>query len=135
MEDIRTQFDRIHARIDDIFGRLPRTEVAGTSPLALTDLGRRISDCLNAKALASTIADSLRERARGRKPFEIQEMCFKYVKEEYDPPVEVVDAIGECAYEQGVKRDQVLNVLAVELRDRLLPAPDAPEGKTVTEHD
>ena len=134
MEEIRAEVGRIHARIDDIFGSLPRTEIASGSPLTLTDLGRRISDCLNAKALAATIADSLRERARGRKPYQIQEMCFDYVKNDYDPPVEVVDAIGECAYEHGVKRDQVLNVLAVELRDKLLPAPDTPGSETVAEN-
>jgi hypothetical protein len=134
MEEIRAEAGRVHARIDDIFGRLPRAEITSGSPLTLTDLGRRISDCLNAKALAGTLADSLRERVRGRKPYQIHEMCFDYVKNDFDPPVEVVDAIGECAYEHGVKREQVLNVLAVELRDQLLSALDAPGSETAAQN-
>ena len=133
MEDVRAQLDRIHARIDDIFGRLPRTETTCGSPLTLTDLGRLISDCLNAKALAGTLAETLRDRARGKKPYQIHEMCFNYIKNDFDPPVEVVDAIGECAYEHGVKREQVLNVLAVELRDTLLPAPEPSGSETAAQ--
>lgn len=106
--------------IKEILRRLPSHTLAGGSPLQLTDLGRSISERLGASALAQDLAPLLQERIKGRAPYEIQEMCFDYVRHKYGPPDEVEALIKTCAYDHGIDRGQVLDVLAVELRDRLL---------------
>ena len=51
--------------------------------------------------------------------YDIQELAFKYV-EDFTPDGAMESRIKQCAYENGLKRKQVLDVLAIELRDRLL---------------
>ena len=56
----------------------------------------------------------------GKRPDEIQALCFEFVKHEYTPDPELDVAIKVAAYENGIDTDQVLDVLAIVLRDRLL---------------
>ena len=57
---------------------------------------------------------------RDRDPCTIQEACFKYVADEFQPDADMEAKIRLCAFENGIDRDQVVRVLAVELRDQLL---------------
>ena len=106
--------------IKEILRRLPSHTLAGSSPLRLTDLGKSISERLDAPALAQDLAPHLQERIKGKAPYEIQEMCFDYIRHEYMPPDAVETLIKTCAYDNGIDRGQVVDVLAVELRDKLL---------------
>ena len=94
--------------------------LAGSSPLRLTNLGKSISERLDAPALAQCLAPLLQERVEGKTPYEIQEMCFDYIRHQYNPPDEIDTLIKTCAYDNGIDRGQVVDVLAIELRDRLL---------------
>ena len=106
--------------IKEILRRLPSHTLAGSSPLRLTNLGKSISEHLDAPSLAQALTPLLQERIKGKTPYEIQEMCFDYIRHEYKPPDEVDTLIKTCAYDNGIDRGQVVDVLAVELRDRLL---------------
>ena len=106
--------------IKEILGRLPSPTVTDASPLQLTDCGKSISERLGAADLARNLAPLLRTQVEGKTPYEIQERCFDYVRHEYEPPEEVETRVKTCAYDHGIKRGQVLDVLAVELRDKLL---------------
>lgn len=118
MNEVRDDIKKILDRLP------PPLPVTAGSPLTLTDLGRQISQRLSAGALADDLVPVLRERTKGKDPYEIQELCFAYVRDGYEPPQELEVLIRRCAYENALKREQVLDVLAaVELRDRLLP-PD-----------
>ena len=102
--------------------------LAGSSPLRLTDLGKSISGRLDAPALAQDLAPLLQKRIEGKTPYEIQEMCFDYIRHEYKPPDQVEALIKACAYDNGIDRGQVVDVLAVELRDRLLEMVPRPSS-------
>ena len=106
--------------IKEILGRLPSPTVTDASQLQLTDCGKSISERLGAVALAQGLAPRLQAQIEGKTPYEIQEKCFDYVRHEHEPPDEVETRIKTCAYDHGIKRGQVLDVLAVELRDKLL---------------
>ena len=106
--------------IKEILGRLPPRTVAGASPLTLTDLGRRVSQRLGASAIARDLAPLLHGAAAGQSEYDIQAMCFSYIEDKYEPPPEVEALIRACAYENGIDRKQVMDVLVVELRDSLL---------------
>ena len=121
---IRDFMTEIRADIKRVFERLPpASTVAGASPLRLTELGKKISARLDAGAMADSLVPQLRSRVAGMQSYEIQEFCFTYIKDEYEPTEDGKGLILQCAFDNGIDRDEVLKVIAVELRDRLLPVP------------
>lgn len=106
--------------IKEILQRLPARTVTGGSPLRLTDLGRKISEHLGAAAIARDLADEFRDRVAGKPEHEIQETCFDFIENRYVPAKDVDALIRASAYENGIEREQVLRVIAIEMRDRLL---------------
>ena len=115
MEEIRADIKGILARMG------PATSTSG-SPITLTDLGRKISERLDAGAIADSLVPKIRARVSGMQPYEIQELCFDYIRgSEFKPTDDVNALIMQCAFDNGLNRDQVLDVIAIELRDRLLP--------------
>ena len=118
-QGFRGIIEEVRAGIKEILGRLPPSSVARGGPRPLTDLGRSISETLAARAWAEKAASALADRAQGKRPYEIQELCFDYVKEEFNPAAELEARIGMCAYENSIDRGEVLKVLAIELRDVL----------------
>ena len=110
----------IRADIKKIFLRLPSSTLSEESPLQLTELGRGISERLEAPRWASETAEKVRPRTKGMVPYDIQEFCRLYVRDDYEPSQEMEESIKACAYEHGLDRQQVLDVLAIALRDRLI---------------
>lgn len=106
--------------IKKIFDRLPPNPVGAGSPMKLTELGEEISKEISAKQWAIRTAESLVGKIEGKKEFEVYDFCVKYVNEDFQPTEEQNDMLRESAYEHGIKNEQVLGVLAVELRDALL---------------
>ena len=106
--------------IKKILRRLPAPTTKNSSPIQLTKLGRSISDELNTRDWVDRIAPSLTERVKGKRPFEIQNFCFDYVKDEFEPDAAQLLRLQESAYENAIDLDGVLDVFAIELRDRLL---------------
>ena len=115
----RSLLKEIQYDIRKIFRRLPSSTVTGASPIQLTDLGEKIAKALGAVAWAEQMAGSLRDRVSGKRPDEIQEFCFTYVYDEYRPDSELERAINVSAYENGIDTSQILDVLAIVLRDVL----------------
>ena len=114
MQEIRDELGKI-------LDRLVPQPITRSSPLQLTDLGQTISASVRALEIAEELAPVLRDRTEGRLPYEVQQACFDYVLgEEYEPDEETETRIKVCAYENGVEREAVLRVIAIELRDLLL---------------
>ena len=120
MKEIQNEISKIHDSIESILVRLPPTTIARSSPLTLTSLGQHVSQELDARGWAERTAPTLADRAEGQDPYTIQEACFKYVADEFQPDADMEAKIRSSAFENGIDRDQVVRVLAVELRDQLL---------------
>ena len=122
--EIRDDVRDIQKDIKGILLHLRPETTASGSPIRLTDLGRSISETLGAPAWAASHAETLVERVIEAPPYDIQELAFQHVEMEFpddgaeDKAMEAL--IKQCAYENGLKRKQVLDVLAIELRDCLL---------------
>ena len=56
----------------------------------------------------------------GQNAYEIQECCTDYTLNKFNSPTEQGQLFKKCAYEHGIKLEQVLEVCAVKLRDQLL---------------
>ena len=113
--------EEIRQDIKKIFQLLPKDTLSGQSPLRLNDLGESISETLEAKAWAQRTAREVASLVKGKHPYEIQEYCMSFVKEEkYNPTADFIDKIKSCAYENALSIDKVQNVLAIELRDAIL---------------
>ena len=88
------------------------------SPLVLNDLGKTIAVALKAEQWATGLAPLLMARTAGMQPFEIDDFCLQYIRIEIDP--EWRPRIAASAYENGVDRAAVEDVMRVVLRDELL---------------
>ena len=97
-----------------------RNTTRRTSPLQLTDLGREVSAQLEASQWATETAHALRAEIQGMEPYRIRDFVKEYV--DNTPLGSEMDAkISRCMSEFALDEQQVLDVLAVELRDVLLP--------------
>ena len=113
--------DRMGEKIEEILQKLPSSTVAGKSPLHLTGLGEKVSEEIQASEWAKQIAPALLVRIANKHPYEVQEFCLEYVKGEDVLPEDMQEKVKTSAYQNGIEKEQVLRVLAVELRDQLLP--------------
>ncbi len=112
--------------VKSILARLPNEVIAGAGPMRLTHLGESISVELGAKAWAGQIAQELKLQVEGKRPYEISDLAFGYIEEQFRPSQEQDDRIRSCAYENGLTRGKLLDVLALELRDSLLAVSGMP---------
>ena len=104
------------------------TQTASTwFPTAPMLQASRNSERLELSSWASQEAARFREYMPGKSAYDIQEFCFDYVRNEFKPDAEQQAAIKECALENGIDTQSVLDVLAVELRDALLGDRAPPE--------
>ena len=100
--------------------RMPSKTVDSDSPLKLTAVGDKVSKSIDSISIVKGLATDLRVKADGKLPYDIQELCFDFIRDEYKPSDEVEKDIKKCAYDNGIDRAEVLDVLAVELRDEIL---------------
>ena len=118
-EDTKKALTEIREDIKKILRELPQHVIAGTSPLRLTDLGEEVSNCVGASAWTEQLAPGLVESVKGKSAYEVQEFCIDYMHAcELSRAQD--QSFKKCAYEHGIKLNQVLDVCAVELRDKLL---------------
>ena len=118
--------DEIRKDIKKILKRMPVPTVTGASPLQLTDLGKSISEDLNAEEWAKSIVSSLQDQVKGMLPFEIQEWCLNYVKYDLQPNASQTLRLNMAAYNNALDLDAVLDVLALEMRDLMLDLFEIP---------
>ena len=62
--------------------------IESESPLRLTETGRKVSDILDIPSVAEKLMPMLRTQTDGKHPYDIQERCFEYVRDEYRPSPE-----------------------------------------------
>ena len=119
-ESFKEFMKEIRGDIKKILERLPPQTIAGSSPLSLTELGKTISEHIDARRIANELAGDLSESLQDKSHYDIQERCAEFINSEFKPSPIQDKIIRECAYEHGVKIEQVKNVIAIELRDAVI---------------
>jgi len=113
--DVATE---IRKDIKQIFLRLPPPQTTGSgSPVQLTEFGEKVAAKLEALAWATERAPNLWHKVESLKPFEVDEYCESHVQNNLDTAMK--ERVAQSAYEFGINREQVLNVLRVVLREAL----------------
>lgn len=120
MSDIKSEIAQLRSDVKELSTQLGNHTIKNASPLLLTDLGQDISRKLAAPSWAEKQAEELFEQVKGKTKYDIQEFAFEYVREKYTPDEVLETSIKLSAFEKGLRKEQVLNVLAIELRDRLI---------------
>ena len=93
------------------------------SPLDLSELGQTISKELDVPSLVEKLLPTLTTllaRSNGKNPYDVQELCFKFVREEFKPDGALDERMKSCAYEHGIVIDEVNDVIAILLRKAIL---------------
>ncbi len=119
---VDTDLGFLRGSVKTILQHLGLATVISDSPMILTDLGEQIARELGAEKWAAEIAPSLLPQIKGNRAFEVDEFAESYVKEKLGD--EWQDRVAASAYEHGLKRANILNVLRVVLRVELLRAGD-----------
>ena len=107
--DVATFMREIRDRLDRLFERLPSKSLEKGSPLRLSELGSTISERIKAADWATKTAPDLIDRAEGKQPYEIQDLCRDYVHKDFCPDDEMDAEIKASAYENGIDIGQVFD--------------------------
>ncbi len=122
VNDLKSNISAIKANLDRIIGHMfgPERPSESKSPVRLTEYGEGLSEAIGAKQWAEETASNLLTKMQGKEAYEIHELSFQYVREEFQPTVEQEALYKRSVYERGAPRVHVDEVLALELRDCLL---------------
>ena len=119
MEEIRND-------IKDIFKRLPAEPLEKTSsPIALTDYGKRISESIDASEIADMQVTEVSGVVKDYNAYQIQEYCFSFCKDDLlnklkESHIDLYDKIHKVAFEEGIDVEKITRVIALELRNKIL---------------
>ena len=118
--EIKESVGKIRDNINGLLYEITSRTLTPGSPLEPNELGQKVSESIDAPAIVKGLAPGLLERADGKPPYDIQEMCFEFIRDEYKPVEDIEKKIKQCAYDNGISRADVMDVLAVGLRDEIL---------------
>ena len=123
-DEVRNQQSETRGTLDTLLLRVGGTErtAAGSSPLKLTEFGKRIEAELKPGKWVAATAERLRPETDGLEPFEIDALCDEYVRNRLDK--EWRRQVARAAYEFGSDDRAVGDVLRILLRDALLATPN-----------
>ncbi len=115
--------DKLAEKIDLIYERLltltSKTVGAG-SPLALTSLGKEVAEDINAKEISSTVFNRVAIGIEDCSAYDIQNRCFDFIRNRWEVPSNIDLKIKESAFKNGITKQDVLDVIAIVLRDQIL---------------
>ena len=88
MINIGEKIDKLQEHVHKLLGMLQKVSKSD-SPLMLTELGRKVAQCLDSKGVFQSIEPFLRDRVQEKQPYEIHEICFNYMHQEFKPSEEM----------------------------------------------
>ena len=127
----------IHAKID----KLPEDIFRHSSPLSLSEYGQKLSDKIDASAIASKYKRQLISvvKEQNMRPYQIQQSCFDFSKKEIlsdlkENDEEQYNKLTDVAFNEGVEVEVLMKITGLVLRDQVLEAfNEASEREMVSE--
>ncbi|MCY3980823.1 MAG: hypothetical protein OXF51_03440, partial [Alphaproteobacteria bacterium] len=84
--------------------------VEGQSPLRLTETGQAASGALNLPSMAEKIIPTIKDRVADKIPYDVQEFCFEFIRDQYQPNYGDETRIKQYAYDNGLDRDDLQKI-------------------------
>lgn len=110
---------QIKEDIKDILSRLPSDGLNKTSPVHLTPLGKEIVAEFEEFNWMVPAIDTNWSFVNQKSPYEIQEYCINLMTVQYSPSSAMDIKIYDSAFKYGMTRRQILEILAIALRDKI----------------
>ncbi len=122
LKQLNKQVDGLRKFMFSTFGR--PIDVS-TSPIALSEYGKELSQGVDAPSLATRYAERLKGNVGDKNAYQIQELCFEYAKTKILKDIEAHDAerfntLTTYAFEEGIDTDKIMRVIGILMRDILL---------------
>ena len=133
---IKKDLSYVKVLIDLLKKFLGEPTLQTTSPISLTEKGVSIASTIDSHDIArkhlETINNSIKKDAN---PYEIQEACFTFAQNDLLKLLDEakVDKIQAEAFEQGMELKEILKIIAVVIRDKILNKRGH-EPKQIDEH-
>ena len=137
VESLSRKVDHIYAKID----KLPEDIFRHSSPLSLSEYGQKLSDKIDASAIASKYKRQLISvvKEQNMRPYQIQQSCFDFSKKEIlsdlkENDEEQYNQLTDVAFNEGVEVEVLMKITGLVLRDQVLEAfNEASEREMVSE--
>ncbi len=121
--------DEIRKDIKDLFKALGSPVTESASPIQLNEIGQRFSKQIGAADWARKVAADEIDVIKHKEPYQIHEFCIGYVEELFKSDKEEIEQtkqIRKLAYEAGISRKQLTQILTIELRDAFIKQIQGP---------
>lgn len=126
LEPVRTGFQSMSDKVEDLWKYFLRDKVTGPgSPLTLTNLGKEISKCINAKELVKEYLPELIKSIKSDtilSAFDIQDLSVDFATQVLMSLLlpGQKDLIKNEAFVRGIALEKILEVMSIEFRDAWL---------------
>ncbi len=129
IDKLADDFKALNTRVDKLYDRLflrPSQSVTQSlSPISLSDYGKKISQDIDAPSLAKQYVNVLQDKSVGMNPYQIQELCFAFDRDELIKDMEEHDKdnftkVTTCAFQEGIAVETITRVIGILMRDILL---------------
>lgn len=122
LKEVRNEIRALGSRIDNVLLGRQGGPTSNRSPIALNELGVRISEQVGAKDWVQIVVSTIHVPDEIRTAYSIQQFCLDYVRgaKNYMSSPGMSDKMQISAYNHGLSLTDIENVVAIELRDVLL---------------
>ena len=102
-------------------GKFGADFISAKSPMELTEKGVEIAKAIKADIISSKYLDKVKYEENAN-AYEIQEICFEFARQELQSQLDgkELDAIQLEAYERGIRLKNILDIIAIVIRDEIL---------------
>ena len=121
--EIRGVKSSIDTLIETLKEVIPHSTIRATSPISITDIGHRIADTIGAESIVEKHLENISSEAKDKNAYEIQTICFEFAENKLFDLLdkEIQDKIDDAAYKNGFDRKDIMSILGVMMRKKLLP--------------
>ncbi len=129
LKELAQKIEALTKRVDKIYELVFERGLGKTldsqSPIKLNQLGQEIAEELKLDSLAEAHTSTLKTQAENLDAYEIQRLCFRYAQNDLadqlqEKSPEQFKTISLTAFNKGIPREDVLQIVGVLLRDRIL---------------
>jgi len=132
VDGLTQRVDGLTERVD---GLTDSPYARNSSPVSLNEAGKQLSEKMDADSIADKYTDRLSKRAieQNMNAYQIQQSCFRFsaneILKDLETDKERYDQLSEVAYTEGVRLENLMRILGLVLRDRVLEAVNESHGK------